>query len=104
MIHIATDFPLAGRLCKIVYDDLIAYHDFRTPGKLLWEVSAGEPPAGTADMSATRVRDDLWVVTFDDPPAFGVIVQDLSTETVHTHVKLPDLPVMYMVGRLEIVR
>jgi molybdenum cofactor biosynthesis MoaF-like protein len=96
-------FPLEGGVYRVDYGDMVLEQDYTVPGKITGTIVEG-PHAGfssTSEITATRVRDDVYVVAFQDEAATVVLVADLASHGVTTTLVLNDRTVLHLRGRIS---
>jgi hypothetical protein len=93
------EFPLAGEIWQADYGDLVIEHDYRVPGKISFVSKHGTRL--TVDLTVTRIRDDLFVLAFQDADASVVAVEDLATHRVTSTMILRDHTLLHMTGVLS---
>lgn len=85
-------FPAAGAVYVVDYGDMVIEHDYTTDGKLTYTITSA-PHAGysyTADITVTRIRDDIFTVKFEDQQARLVLVEDFGQHTITTFMAMQD--------------
>ncbi|EME54997.1 MoaF-related domain-containing protein [Amycolatopsis decaplanina] len=93
------EFPLVGEIWQADYGDMVIEHDYREPGKISFVSKHGTRL--TVDLTVTRIRDDVFVLAFQDTDASVVAVEDLATHQVTSTMILRDHTLLHMTGVLS---
>jgi hypothetical protein len=105
MTQTAVDFSLTGKVCLLDYGDLVYEYDFRAPGKLTYTCKKG-PAADrkeTVDITVSRIRDDIFAVTFQDAGATMISIEDVANHIVNTILVAADHTTYHLQAKLSYV-
>ncbi|HEY3753910.1 MAG TPA: hypothetical protein VGL80_32355 [Pseudonocardiaceae bacterium] len=85
-------FPAEGGTYRADYGaDMVVDHDYTAAGKLTYTMTKPSPfYTYTADIACTRIRDDVYTVTFEDMQARMVLIEDFGASKVTTFMAMKD--------------
>lgn len=92
-------FPLTGQVWRVDYGEMVIEHDYRAPDKISYTQPDGQ--VLTTDLSVTPIRDDVFVLRFQDPHASMFVVEDLAARTVNAFMLMRDQTTMHLTGTLR---
>ena len=99
----AITFPLTGKTYRVDYGQVVLDHDYSVPGQISYTVRQG-PRAGyraTVEIEVTKIREDVFALTFQTADATAVLIEDLAAGTVNNYMVLKaDNTLVHLQGTL----